>query len=87
MSHRTIDRRGFLRVAAGAALGSRLAHAATAAPSPELPIMHKRSIPSSGEPLPIVGCGTWRTFDVGDDAARRRELTEVLACCSLRAAR
>ncbi len=40
--------------------------------------MHKCPIPSSGEALPVISCGTWRTFDVGDDAARRRELAEVL---------
>ena len=27
--------------------------------------MHQRKIPSSSELLPVVGCGTWRTFDVG----------------------
>lgn len=35
------------------------------------------SIPSTGEMLPRVGLGTWQTFDVGADAARR---TEVAAC-------
>jgi len=30
-----------------------------------------RPIPSSGEPLPRVGLGTWRTFDVSDAPARR----------------
>lgn len=27
--------------------------------------MHTRPIPSSGHPLPVVGCGTWLGFDVG----------------------
>lgn len=27
--------------------------------------MHTRLIPSSGHPLPVIGCGTWRGFDVG----------------------
>ncbi len=26
-----------------------------------------RAIPSSGEPLPLVGLGSWRTFNVGND--------------------
>lgn len=65
-------RRDFLHFTA-AALVARATEAAQAAE-----LMHKRPIPSTGEPLPIVGCGTWRTFDVGDDAARRRELAEVL---------
>lgn len=40
--------------------------------------MHKRTIPSTGEALPVVGCGTWRTFDVGADPAARAPLAEVL---------
>ncbi|MFM0048977.1 aldo/keto reductase [Caballeronia grimmiae] len=70
-------RRGFLRAATGAVLYAqlpRLSPAASAEPS----LMHKRPIPSTGEALPIVGCGTWRTFDVGDDPARRAELAAVL---------
>jgi diketogulonate reductase-like aldo/keto reductase len=30
--------------------------------------MHTRPIPSSGEPLPVIGCGTYRGFDVGKAA-------------------
>src|SRR5215204_310609 len=40
--------------------------------------MHQRKIPSSGEMLPIVGCGTWRTFDVGRRPEERAPLAEVL---------
>ena len=69
-------RRDFLHFTA-AALVARATQAAQAA-EPPAQLMHKRPIPSTGEPLPIVGCGTWRTFDVGDDAARRRELADVL---------
>lgn len=32
--------------------------------------MRTREIPSSGEPVPVVGMGTWQTFDVGPGAAR-----------------
>jgi diketogulonate reductase-like aldo/keto reductase len=38
----------------------------------------ERTIPSSGEKLPAVGLGTWRTFDVGGSAAEREPLREVL---------
>ncbi len=38
----------------------------------------KRKIPSSGEMLPIVGVGTWQTFDVGAAPAERAPLKEVL---------
>jgi diketogulonate reductase-like aldo/keto reductase len=40
--------------------------------------IHRRAIPSSGELLPVVGCGTWRTFDVGASAGERAPLREVL---------
>src|SRR5258707_6272724 len=40
--------------------------------------MHQRKIPSSGEMLPVVGCGTWRTFDVGAKPEERSPLAEVL---------
>src|SRR6266446_1515068 len=40
--------------------------------------MHQRKIPSSGEMLPVVGCGTWRTFDVGAKPEERAPLAEVL---------
>ena len=38
----------------------------------------KRPIPRSGELLPVVGIGTWRTFDVGPNDAARAELKAVL---------
>ena len=40
--------------------------------------MIKRPIPKTGEELPIVGLGTWQTFDVGGDAAERAPRAEVL---------
>lgn len=41
--------------------------------------LHKRPIPASGELLPIVGCGTWQTFDVGPGKEERAPLHEVLS--------
>jgi diketogulonate reductase-like aldo/keto reductase len=38
-----------------------------------------RSVPSSGEQLPLVGLGSWITFNVGNDAAARRACAEVMA--------
>jgi diketogulonate reductase-like aldo/keto reductase len=37
-----------------------------------------RTIPSSRETLPVIGLGTWQTFDVGGDATERAPLREVL---------
>ncbi len=36
------------------------------------------TIPSSGEKLPVIGLGTWQTFDVGSGSLERRPLEEVL---------
>lgn len=40
--------------------------------------MTTRPIPKSGEQLPVVGLGTWQTFDVGAAAGARDPLAEVL---------
>jgi diketogulonate reductase-like aldo/keto reductase len=37
-----------------------------------------RPIPATGEALPVIGMGTWITFNVGDDPVLRAERTEVL---------
>lgn len=37
-----------------------------------------RPIPSTSEQLPVIGVGTWRTFDVGNSSAERDPLKEVL---------
>jgi diketogulonate reductase-like aldo/keto reductase len=38
----------------------------------------QRPIPSSGERIPVIGLGTWRTFDVADGGADGKALAEVL---------
>lgn len=38
----------------------------------------RKPIPSSGEPLPVIGMGTWQTFHVSEDADERAPLREVL---------
>src|SRR5438067_3807269 len=40
--------------------------------------MIRRPIPSSGEAMPVIGLGTWQAFDVGNNAAARMPLKEVL---------
>ncbi len=40
--------------------------------------MMRRPIPSTGEMLPVVGCGTWQTFDVGTSGVEREPLGQVL---------
>ncbi|HET8723631.1 MAG TPA: aldo/keto reductase [Anaeromyxobacteraceae bacterium] len=40
--------------------------------------MTARPIPRTGESLPVVGLGTWQTFDVGSSPSARAPLAEVL---------
>jgi aryl-alcohol dehydrogenase-like predicted oxidoreductase len=71
----TMTRRTFLAAGLGLAAGARGAGGgggAGAAP------MATRRIPRTGEALPVVGLGTWRTFDVGDSEAERAPRLEVL---------
>jgi len=66
-----LSRRAVLRLmVAAAAAGPARAGAASA--------IRQSPIPSSGERIPAVGVGTWRTFDVGASAAERAPLKEVL---------
>lgn len=41
--------------------------------------MGQRIIPSTGEKLPLVGLGTWQTFDVGSSLAELEQRKQVLA--------
>jgi diketogulonate reductase-like aldo/keto reductase len=63
-----MKRRTLLEWAALAAAGG-----AAAQPGPST-----RAIPSSGEPLPRVGLGTWITFNVGNDPPARAHCAQVL---------
>ena len=40
--------------------------------------METRAIPSTGEEIPVIGLGTWATFDIGDDVGRQREANDVV---------
>lgn len=68
-----MDRAAFLRLAGAALLTARgLDVAAQSGPT----AMMRRTIPASGETLPVIGCGTWRGFDRRPGA--RAPLVEVV---------
>jgi diketogulonate reductase-like aldo/keto reductase len=50
------------------------------APEPAPPVtgVRRRAIPRSGETLPVVGLGTWQTFDVEPESSARAELPELV---------
>lgn len=56
-----------------------LAPLLAAAPLRAQPRPLTRAIPSSGEPLPLVGLGTWITFNVGQDPTARAHCAQVMA--------
>lgn len=68
-----LSRRAALRLLTAAGVAAAAPFPATAAE----PLL-ARPIPSTGEMLPALGLGTWRTFDVGAGAAERAPLKEVL---------
>ncbi len=67
-----------LRRSALRALGGLAALLALNPASAQMPNLIKRTIPSSGDELPVIGLGTWQVFDAGNDAAARAPLKEVL---------
>ncbi|TVR48728.1 MAG: aldo/keto reductase [Puniceicoccaceae bacterium] len=75
MNTTSLTRRSALRLIAGGA-------AALAFTPPRLlassPAPHAKPIPSSGEMLPVIGLGTWRTFNVGADARALENTTAVM---------
>jgi diketogulonate reductase-like aldo/keto reductase len=75
---RDLTRGEFLAVAGACGVAGLFGTKAHGQQSPEKVGMQTRVIPSSGEKLPVVGCGTWQTFDVGADAAARKQLAAVL---------
>jgi diketogulonate reductase-like aldo/keto reductase len=75
----TMSRRDALRLlGAGAGAGWLAAHFSVARAAEEAPMIHTRPIPSSGEEIPVIGLGTYATFDVGKDASERAPLEQVL---------
>jgi aryl-alcohol dehydrogenase-like predicted oxidoreductase len=74
MEPRPISRRdaiaAFVSVGAAGALGR--------VPGVAAPSLLTRPIPRTGERIPVIGMGTWQTFDADPAAAARGELARVL---------
>ena len=90
---RLLSRADFLRLAAGGLSAAALSGVAFAGATKNLQgaammnsdcAMLARPIPKSGEMLPVIGLGTWQTFDAGDvgeaggNAAARDNLRAIL---------
>lgn len=81
--NRPMSRARFLRLAAGAATAITAGRwVAQAAPQPgdatRAPAMARRTVPTSGQPLPVIGLGTWQGFDHAPGSPEYGRLTGVL---------
>lgn len=74
-----LNRRDALRLMLGTGVAATLASASSSLVRAAPVTMLTRRIPSSGENLPVIGFGTWQVFDVGNSAAERAPLEEVLS--------
>jgi len=72
-----LTRADFLRLVGAAGVMLAVGGGEPAAAAPAGRVM-TRAIPKSGEALPMVGLGTWRTFDIGNDAGALKQRRDVL---------
>ena len=73
----SISRRQWLAGSAAAAAAAVWPCQASASTGPATGVL-TRPIPARGEELPLVGLGSWITFNVGNDEAARNACTEVV---------
>ena len=76
MIHKPFTRRTLLQLLSAGAVTTATWPLASAIAAKATPITKK--IPSSGEPLTVIGMGTWQTFNVGNDPVLRKDRTRVL---------
>lgn len=76
---RRVVLQGALSMAAAAMGGVAFAQGAPLPTQPPASPLMTRPIPSTGEAMPVVGLGTWITFNVGDDDVLRDECAAVMA--------
>jgi diketogulonate reductase-like aldo/keto reductase len=77
VSERSVDRREALRRMGWAAAAMATSAARNVSAATEESMLF-RPIPSTRELIPVIGIGTWQTFDVGSAADERAPLEEVL---------
>ena len=74
----TPPRRRLLQQALALAGAAALPAHAQAQGQPGAPAPQTRAIPRSGEAVPLVGLGSWITFNVGNDAVAREACADVM---------
>lgn len=91
MASHHLSRREVIRLGLGLSLSPFLSAARlknnplimTASTTTDVP---RRAIPVTGEMIPVVGLGTWRTFDAGNSKEKRAPLVDVLKALRSRGA-
>lgn len=80
MTHgsRRSTRRDFLQLSLALGAGLYLPISGAAQSKFSMQEIHKRLIPSTDEELPIIGMGTWQTFDIGEGEADRNNMRSIL---------
>ena len=63
---------GCVAASAAAGLAPSASRAQDASPA-------RKEVPSTGESIPVIGLGTWITFNVGEDPVLRDECADVMA--------
>jgi len=74
----TANRREFLQLSLALGAGLCLPAMASSNPMFNNQSIHKRVIPGTNEQLPIIGMGTWQTFDIGEGEAQRSNMRDIL---------
>lgn len=72
------NRRDFLQLSLALGAGVCLPHVANANAMFSTKEIHKRLIPGTREKLPIIGMGTWQTFDIGEGETDRANMRSIL---------
>jgi diketogulonate reductase-like aldo/keto reductase len=78
MGRESMSRRDAVRLLAAASAFAMSSSVVEAESKARRPSMLTKPIPSTGEALPVIGLGSWQTFDVGASEKERAPLREVL---------
>lgn len=72
------SRREFLQLSLALGAGLCLPLTASSNPMFSKQTINKRNIPGTDQSLPIIGMGTWQTFDIGEGEAQRSNMRAIL---------
>lgn len=74
-----LSRREWMQLSVALGAGAILPNALSANPMNEPSDILRRAIPGTKELLPIIGMGTWQTFDIGEGKEDRNKMKSILS--------